>query len=203
MMFSKTNHLENISRGMKENLKNGWGKQVQRSQVPGPDWKATWVTWPMYRFRTDGRSSHCSLDHFPWVSLSLRSPAGAMFWVAYQVWKKERSASPKYLYCLKCITIVDLNLEPFAILLQLATGPVERRSLGVLVGEVVWSLHHCATAFAEANSFRNQKTTPHTMSKYDHHVRWELNTKCKLVIIIYPGPTSKQPWLRDLKEARI
>ena len=27
--------------------------------------------------------------------------------------------------------------------------------------------------------------------------------KCKLVIIIYPGPTSTQPWLRALKEARI
>ena len=35
------------------------------------------------------------------------------------------------------ITIIDLNLEPFAIPLQLKTGPVERRSLGVLVGEVV------------------------------------------------------------------
>ena len=35
------------------------------------------------------------------------------------------------------ITIVDLNLVPFAIPLQLKTGPVERRSLGVLVGEVV------------------------------------------------------------------
>ena len=34
------------------------------------------------------------------------------------------------------ITIIDLNLEPFAIPLQLKTGPVERRNLGVLVGEV-------------------------------------------------------------------
>ena len=38
------------------------------------------------------------------------------------------------------ITIVDLNLVPFAIPLQLKTGPVERRSLGVLVGEVVSDL---------------------------------------------------------------
>ena len=38
------------------------------------------------------------------------------------------------------ITIIDLNLEPFAIPLQLKTGPVERRSLGVLVGEVVSDL---------------------------------------------------------------
>ena len=126
-----------------------------------------------------------------------------LFWVAYQVWKKEVFKSKISVLSLNCITMLDLNLEPFAILLQLATGPVEGRSLGQPFGDVVWSLHHCATAFAEANSFRNQKTTPHTMSKYDHHVRWELNTKCKLVIIIYPGPTSKQPWLRDLKEARI
>ena len=38
------------------------------------------------------------------------------------------------------ITIIDLNLVPFAIPLQLKTGPVERRSLGVLVGEVVFDL---------------------------------------------------------------
>ena len=94
-----------------------------------------------------------------------------LFWVAYQVWKKEVFKSKISVLSLKCITIVDLNLVPFAIPLQLPTGPVERRSLGVLVGEVVWSLHHCATAFAEANSFRNQKTAPLTMSKYDHYVR--------------------------------
>ena len=41
------------------------------------------------------------------------------------------------------ITIIDLNLVPFAIPLQLKTGPVERRSLGVLVGEVVFDL--CTT----------------------------------------------------------
>ena len=74
--------------------------------------------------------------------------------------KREVCKSKISVLGLKCITIVDLNLVPFAIPLQLPTGPVERRSLGVLFGEVVWSLHHCATAFAEANSFRNQKTAP-------------------------------------------
>ena len=42
------------------------------------------------------------------------------------------------------ITIIDLNLVPFAIPLQLKTGPVERRGLRVLVGEVVFDL--CTTA---------------------------------------------------------
>ena len=41
------------------------------------------------------------------------------------------------------ITIIDLNLEPFAIPLQLKTGPVGRRNLGVLVGDVVSEL--CTT----------------------------------------------------------
>ena len=60
-----------------------------------------------------------------------------VFRVAYQVWKKEVCKSKISVLGLKCITIIDLNLVPFAIPLQLPTGPVERRSLGVLVGEVV------------------------------------------------------------------
>ena len=50
------------------------------------------------------------------------------------------------------ITIVDLNLVPFAIPLQLKTGPVERRSLGVLVGEVVSDPCTTNHAFSQAPS---------------------------------------------------
>ena len=38
---------------------------------------------------------------------------------------------------LNCITMLDLILEPFVILLQLATGPVEGKSLGQPFGDVV------------------------------------------------------------------
>jgi len=38
------------------------------------------------------------------------------------------------------ITIIDLDIVPFAIPLQLKVGPVERRNLGVLVGDVVADL---------------------------------------------------------------
>ena len=38
------------------------------------------------------------------------------------------------------ITIIDLDIVPFAIPLQLKTGPVGRRNLGVLVGDVVSEL---------------------------------------------------------------
>ena len=35
------------------------------------------------------------------------------------------------------ITIIDLDIVPFTTPLQLKTGPVGRRNLGVLVGDVV------------------------------------------------------------------
>ena len=60
-----------------------------------------------------------------------------MFELLIRYEKKEVFKSKISVLSLKCITIVDLNLEPFAILLQLATGPVERRSLGLPCGDVV------------------------------------------------------------------
>ena len=55
------------------------------------------------------------------------------------------------------ITIIDLDIVPFAIPLQLKTGPVERRNLGVLVGEVGFdlctkSLAHLESAFPPVGS---------------------------------------------------
>ena len=91
------------------------------------------------------------------------------------------------------ITIVDLNLVPFAIPLQLKTGPVERRSLGVLVGEVVSDpcttpprllLKRAASETRDSSIYYEQRRSLcQVRTKY----------KCKSVIIIYPGPTSTQP----------
>ena len=91
------------------------------------------------------------------------------------------------------ITIVDLNLVPFAIPLQLKTGPVERRNLGVLVGEVVSDL--CTTAprllLKQAASETRDSSIYYEQRPSLCQVRTKY--KCKSVIIIYPGPTSTQP----------
>ena len=99
----------------------------------------------------------------------------------------------------------NVRFDSWALRYPLATG--NRSSGREELGPAFWGCRLISAplrhGFCWSEQLQNQKTAPHTMSKYDHHVRWELNTKCKLVIIIYPGPTSKQPWLRDLKEARI
>ena len=53
----------------------------------------------------------------------------------------------------------------------------------------LWFSSTAPRLLLELDSSRIKRTTPHTRNKYEHLVRWELNSKCKLVIIEYPGPT--------------
>ena len=91
------------------------------------------------------------------------------------------------------ITIIDLDIVPFAIPLQLKTGPVERRNLGVLVGDVVSEL--CTTAprllLKQAASETRDSSIYYEQRRSLCQVRTKY--KCKSVIVIYPGPTSTQP----------
>ena len=116
-----------------------------------------------------------------------------LFRVAYRVWKNEVCKSKISVLGLKSITIIDLNLVPFAIPLQLKTGPVERRSLGVLVGEVVSDL--CTTPPRLLLKRTASETRDSSIYYEQRRSLCQVRTKykCKSVIIIYPGPTSTQP----------
>ena len=124
-------------------------------------------------------------------------------WVAYKGWKKETFKFIISYWAKIAWQSLDLILEAFAILLLLTSGSVRGMSQGQLFGEVVCVLHHCAQALLEQHCSRSKRTTPYTGKQVQHRIRWISNSKCKLVIIEYPGPTSKQPWPMDFKEARI
>ena len=116
-----------------------------------------------------------------------------MFWAAYRVWKNEVCKSKISVLGLKSITIIDLNLVPFAIPLQLKTGPVERRSLGVLVGEVVSDLCTTAPRLLLKRTASETRDSPIYYEQRRSLCQVRTKYKCKSVIIIYPGPTSTQP----------
>ena len=124
-------------------------------------------------------------------------------WVAYKGWKKEIFKFKISILSKNCMTMFRFDswgLRGFP-----ATGIrfSEREEPRPAFGEVVRVLHHCAQALLEQHCSRSKRTTPYTGKQVQHRIRWISNSKCKLVIIEYPGPTSEQPWPMDFKKQEL
>ena len=135
--FSASRHSRNKAIAEKQTSKFKASQSVGFAAAVSPRRHST----PLHTLQTCKQSTQVTVQYLHTLYSSANRPirlvGRVLFRVAYQVWKNEVCKSKISVLGLKSITIIDLNLVPFAIPLQLKTGPVERRSLGVLVGEVV------------------------------------------------------------------